>query len=95
MSLDSKMRAAEAKQREHEIVKRHKQKEKEAIKSGQKSKPYFIKRSEVRKEALAEKFNSMSKKARDKAMDRKRKRVKGKESKDMPRVRRERIHGES
>ena len=95
MSLDSKMRSAEAKQREQEIVKRHKQQEREAIKSGQKSKPYFMKRSDVKKEALAEKFESMGKKARDKAMERKRKRVKGKEAKGMPKVRRERIPGES
>ena len=95
MSLDSKMRAAEAQQRERDIVKRHKQKEKEAIKSGQKSKPYFLKRSDIKREALAEKFDSMGKKARDKAMERKRKRVKGKESKGMPRVRRERAPGES
>lgn len=95
MSLDSKMRVAEAQQREREIVKRHKRKEKEAIKSGQKSKPYFLKRSDVKKEALAERFNSMGKKARDKAMERKRKRIKGKESKDMPRVRRGRVARES
>jgi ribosomal RNA-processing protein 36 len=95
MSLDSKMRAAEAQQRERDIVKRHTQKEKEAIKSGRKSKPYFLKRSDVKREALAEKLESMGKKARDKAMERKRKRVKSKESKGMPKVRRERLLGES
>jgi ribosomal RNA-processing protein 36 len=95
MSLDSKMRAAEAQQRERDIIKRHRQKEKEAIKSGQKSRPYFLKRSDIKREALAEKFESMGKKARDKAMKRKRKRVKGKESKGMPRFRRERVPGET
>jgi ribosomal RNA-processing protein 36 len=94
MSLDSKIRAGEAQQRERDIVRRHKQKEKEAIKSGQKSKPYFLKRSEMKKEALAEKFESMGKKARDKAMERKRKRVNAKESRGMPRFRRERLAGE-
>lgn len=91
MSLESKIRSAETRQREQDIIKRHKQQEREAIKTGQKEKPYFMKRSDVRKEALAERFDSMGKKARDKAMERKRKRVKGKESKGMPRVRRE--HG--
>lgn len=95
MSLDSKMRAAEAQQREKDILRRHKQKEKEAIKSGQKSKPYFLKRSDIKREALAEKFDSMGKRARDKAMERKRKRVKGKESKGMPRVRRGRYPPET
>ena len=90
MSIESKVRLAEAKQQENEILKRHKQKEREAIKSGQKEKPYFLKRSELRKEALVQRFNSMGKKAREKVMDRKRKRMKGKDSKGMPRVRRER-----
>ena len=89
MSLESKIRAADAKQRENEILKRHKEKEKEAIRSGQKAKPYFLKKSDVKKEASAEKFNSMGKKARDKTSERKRKRVTGKESKGMPRVRSE------
>ena len=95
MSLDSKMRAAEAQQRERDIIRRHKQKEKEAIKSGQKSKPYFLKQSDIKREALAERFESMGKKARDKALERKRKRTKGKESKAMPRVRRDWVQEES
>jgi len=94
MSLDSKIRASEAQQRERAIVRRHKQKEKEAIKAGRKSKPYFLKRSDIKKEALAEKFENMGKKARDKAMERRRKRVKAKESRGMPRFRRERVPGE-
>lgn len=89
MSLESKLRAAETQQRARDIVTRHKQNEKEAILSGHKSKPYFLKQSEIKREALAEKFEAMGKKARDKALERKRKRVKGKESKEMPRFRRE------
>jgi ribosomal RNA-processing protein 36 len=95
MSLDSKIRASEVQQRERAIVRRHKQKEKEAIKAGRKSKPYFLKRSDIKKEALAEKFENMGKKARDKAMERRRKRVKAKESRRMPRFRRERVPGKS
>ncbi len=95
MSLDSKMRSAEAKQREQEIVRRHKREEREKIKTGEKSKPYFLKKSDVKKEVVKERFESMGKKAREKAMERKRKRIKGKESKGMPRVRRERVPGES
>ena len=89
MSLDSKMRAADEKHREKEILKRHKEKQREAIKLGEKSRPYFLKKSDVKREALTERFNSMGKKARDKAMERKRKRVKGKEARGMPRIRRE------
>ena len=90
MSIESKVRSAEARQREIDILRKHKQNERELIKSGQKAKPYFLKQSELKKEALMERFDSMGKKAREKAMDRKRKRTKGKESKGMPRARRER-----
>ena len=89
MSLDSKLKSADARQREQDILARHKKEEREKIASGQKAKPYFLKRSEVKKEILKERFEGMSKKARDKAVERKRKRVKGKESKGMPWVRRE------
>lgn len=90
MSLESKMRAAEAKHREREILRRHKQKEREAIRSGQKSKPYFLKRGDVRQAAKAEKLSEMGKKARDKAELRRRKREKAKEARTMPRIRKER-----
>lgn len=90
MSLESKLRRAEALNREKDILRKHKQEEREAIRSGQKERPYFLKKSDVKKEVLTQRFEGMSKKARDKAVERKRKRVKGKESRDMPRVRRER-----
>lgn len=90
MSLESKLRRAEALNREKEILRKHKREEREAIKSGAKERPYYLKKSDVKKEVLTQRFEGMSKKARDKAVERKRKRVKGKESRDMPRVRRER-----
>lgn len=90
MSLESKLRRAEALNREKEILRNHKQGEREAIKSGVKERPYFLKKSDVKKEVLTQRFEGMSKKARDKAVERKRKRVKGKESRDMPWLRRER-----
>ena len=89
MSLDSKLKSADARQREQEILARHKKEEREKIAIGQKAKPYFLKRSEVKKEVLKERFEGMSKKARDKAVERKRKRIKGRESKGMPWARRE------
>ena len=89
MSLDSKIRAVEVRQRKDEIIKRHKESEKVAIQRGQKSKPYFLKKSDIKHEISKQRFDGMSKKARNKSMERKRKRVKGKESKGMPRARRE------
>ena len=90
MSLESKLRRAEALNREKEILRKHKQEEREAIKSGAKERPYYLKKSDVKKEVVSQRLAGMSKKARDKAEERKRKRIKGKESRDMPWLRRER-----
>lgn len=90
MSLESKLRRAEALNREKEILRKHKQEEQEAIKSGAKERPYYLKKSDVKKEVVSQRLDGMSKKARDKAEERKRKRIKGKESRDMPWLRRER-----
>jgi len=90
MSMEAKVRNAQARQKEEEIRKRHKEEEKEAIRTGQKSKPYYLKEADVRKKVKEERLQSMSKGARDKAEKRRQKREKGKEARDMPRVRRER-----
>jgi ribosomal RNA-processing protein 36 len=89
MAAENRVRAMEAKLRERDIAKKHKQKEKEAIRTGEKSKPFFLKPGEVKKLAQRERLDSMGAKARDKALQRKRKREKSKESRNMPRARRE------
>jgi ribosomal RNA-processing protein 36 len=89
LAIENKIRSARAKERAREVIKQHKQTEKDLIKTGQKSKPYYLKESEVKKRAENERLEGMGKKARDKALERKRKREKSKEAKHMPRVRRE------
>ncbi|EXJ79719.1 hypothetical protein A1O3_08002 [Capronia epimyces CBS 606.96] len=89
MSIESKIRNSEARQRENEIRKKHKQQQKAALRTGEKSKPYYLKEAEVKKLAKEEKLQSMGKRARDKAEKRRQKREKGKDAKDMPRARRE------
>jgi ribosomal RNA-processing protein 36 len=89
LAIENKIRSARAKERARDIVKQHKQAEKDLIKTGQKTKPYYLKDSEVKKRAENERLEGMGKKARDKALERKRKREKSKEAKHMPRVRRE------
>ncbi len=90
MSLESKLRNAEMRQKQEEVKRRHKQQEQEALRTGQKAAPYYLKDAEVKKLAKEEKLQSMGKRARDKSEKRRRKREKGKEARDMPRVRRER-----
>jgi ribosomal RNA-processing protein 36 len=89
MAFENKIRAVEARQRTRGIETQHKQKEKELIRTGQKAKPYYLKPSEIKKLAETERLENMGKKARDKSMKRKQKREKSKESRQMPRVRRE------
>ncbi|ETN40113.1 uncharacterized protein HMPREF1541_04388 [Cyphellophora europaea CBS 101466] len=89
MSAEAKIRNAEARQRESKIVTEHNQKEREAIRAGQKAKPYYLKPGEIRKQAEEERVASMGKRARDKAEKRKKKREKSKDAKNMPRFRRD------
>lgn len=91
MSIEARLRNAETKNREFEILREHKKQEKQAIKEGKKARPYYLKESELKKRVLEERRNAMGAKARDKSDKRKRKRDKAKDSKDMPRARREYI----
>ena len=88
-SLESHQRTSTARQREREIQRQHRAKEREAIRSGAKSTPYHLKHSEVRKQVVEERLEGMSKKALDRAEVRKEKKQKHKDAKDMPRARRE------
>ncbi len=90
MSLTSKLANSEAKTREREIRRAHKAKEREAIREGRKSQPYYLKKAEVRKEIEKERFEGLGKRAREKKEERRRKREKGREGRGLPRVRRER-----
>ena len=89
MAFENKVRSAEAKQRERDIEKQHQEKEKELIRTGQKSKPYYLKPGEIKKLAEKERLEGMGAKARAKALQKKQKREKSKEARHMPRVRRE------
>lgn len=88
MSLTSKLATSESKTREKEILRAHKAKEREAIREGRKSQPYYLKRGDVKKEMEREKTEGMGKRARDKRDMRRQKREKGREGRDLPRVRR-------
>lgn len=88
-SLGSKVASSTARKREAELRRAHKQREREAIRDGRKTQPYYLKKGEVRKEVERERVESMGKRARDKKELRKRKREKGKEGRGLPRVRRE------
>ncbi|GAB7351287.1 hypothetical protein MBLNU459_g1704t1 [Dothideomycetes sp. NU459] len=86
LSMESKKKARESKERQQEVLREHRKKEKQAIKEGKN--PFYLKKSDQKQMALVEKFNKMKGKDREKLMERRRKKVAGKEKKNMPQARR-------
>lgn len=83
---ESKARAEEGKERERRVLAAHRKEEKEAVAQGKK--PYFLKREELRKRVLVDKFESMKGKERERAMTRRRKKESQRERRNMPNDRR-------
>lgn len=88
MSMESRKRAREQKDRERAVVEEHRRREKELVKEGKKAKPFYLKKSEQRKRLLMDQFTGMSEKQREKAIEKKRKKVAAKEKKELPLERR-------
>ncbi|KAH8888753.1 DUF947-domain-containing protein [Thozetella sp. PMI_491] len=86
LSMQSKKKDQERRDREQAVVDEHRRKEKELVKQGKM--PFFLKKSEQKKRVLLDKFASMKKGQVDKAIERKRKKVAAKERKEMPMARR-------
>ncbi|KAG9745403.1 DUF947-domain-containing protein, partial [Aureobasidium melanogenum] len=86
LSMESKKKARENKEREQEVIRDHRKKEKEAIAQGKN--PFYLKKSEQKKQALVNKFDSMKSKDRERLIERRRKKVSQKEKKNMPAPRR-------
>jgi ribosomal RNA-processing protein 36 len=86
LSMESQKKAREAKLKQQEIVHEHKKRERELIKEGKQ--PFYLKKSEQKKLALIDRFQNMKGKQREKAIERRRKKVASKERKNMPAERR-------
>ncbi|PHH55942.1 rRNA biogenesis protein rrp-36 [Ceratocystis fimbriata CBS 114723] len=87
--LESKRKTEERKEHQQSVIDEHKRKEKELVAQGKK--PYYLKQAELKKQVLVDRFKSMKKRDVDKAIMRKRKKVAGKEKKEMAQM--ERIDG--
>jgi ribosomal RNA-processing protein 36 len=83
---ESKRQAQKARDRTSDVIKEHKQKERELVRSGKKA--YFLKNSEIKEKVLVKQFEGMSEGKREKAMEKKRRRIASKERKNMPDTRR-------
>jgi len=86
ISMESQMKARARKEREHELLAGHRKKEKELVKQGKQ--PYYLKKSEQKQKLLIDQFSKMKKGQVDKAIERRRKKVEGKEKKHLPWARR-------
>jgi len=86
LSMESRRKADEAKERQAEVLREHKRKEREAVRQGKQ--PFFLKRSEVKKQVLVNKFEGMKGKERERAIERRRKKVASRERRGMPGARR-------
>jgi ribosomal RNA-processing protein 36 len=86
ISMESKIAANKAREREEKIRREHKQKERDAVAQGKK--PFYLKKGEVRKQALVDRFESLKSRQKDKVIQRRRKKLASKEWRDMPTTRR-------
>lgn len=85
-SMESRKKAQDRRDRERAVIEEHRKKEKELVAQGKT--PFYLKRSEQKKRVLVDQFQGMKKKDADRAIERRRKKVAGKEKKMLPMARR-------
>ncbi|KUI71564.1 rRNA biogenesis protein RRP36 [Cytospora mali] len=90
MSMESRKKARAKREKERAVVEEHRKREKELVKEGVKAKPFYLKKSEQKKRLLVDQFTGLSERQRDKAIEKKRKKIAGKEKKQLPMERRAR-----
>ncbi|KAJ4328037.1 rRNA biogenesis protein rrp36 [Fusarium piperis] len=80
-AMESRKKARKRKEEEDNLLKEHRRKEKELVAQGKT--PFYLKRSEQKKQILVKRYEGMSKGQVDRAIERKRKKVAGKEKKEL------------
>lgn len=86
LSMESRKKTQERKDRERAVIEEHRKKEKELVRQGKT--PFYLKKSEQKKRVLVDQFQGLKKRQVDKAIERRRKKVAGKEKKMLPMTRR-------
>ncbi|KUJ20220.1 DUF947-domain-containing protein [Mollisia scopiformis] len=81
-SMESRKKADMRKKKEQEILNRHRKEEKDLVKQGKK--PFYLKKAEQKKRVLLDQFGNLKGKQLDRVIERRRKKVEGKEKKNMP-----------
>lgn len=90
MSMESRKKARDRRDKERAVVDEHRRREKELVREGKKARPFYLKKSEQKKRLLVDQFTGLSERQRDKAIEKKRKKIAGKEKKNLPMERRTR-----
>lgn len=85
-SMDNRLKAKDEKERQQEILRRHRKEEREKIQQGKT--PFYLKQKDIKEQALVEKFKGMKSKDREKVIEKRRKKEGQKEKKRMPDARR-------
>ncbi|RSL41488.1 rRNA biogenesis protein RRP36 [Fusarium sp. AF-6] len=80
-AMESRKKARKRREEEDNLLKEHRKKEKELVAQGKT--PFYLKRSEQKKQLLVKRYEGMSKGQVDRAIERKRKKVAGKEKKEL------------
>ncbi|KAM0247005.1 hypothetical protein ACHAQJ_010005 [Trichoderma viride] len=81
LSMDSKKKARQKKDDEAKLLQEHRHKEKELVAQGKQ--PFYLRKSEQKKQLLMNRYADMSKSQVNKAIERKRKKVTSKEKKEL------------
>ncbi|TVY25401.1 rRNA biogenesis protein [Lachnellula hyalina] len=85
-AMENRKKARERREREEAVLERHRKEEKELVKQGKQ--PYYLKQKEVDKRVLVDTFGDLKGKKLERVIERRRKKVEGKEKKKMPAARR-------
>ncbi|KAK0392237.1 hypothetical protein NLU13_1734 [Sarocladium strictum] len=80
-SMESRKKTQERKAEAEKVLQEHRKQEKEKVAQGKT--PFYLKKSEQKKRALTDRFKGMSQGQVDRAIERKRKKVAGREKKEL------------
>lgn len=87
LPMESKMKTELRKAKEHEILDKHRKEEKKLVEQGKK--PFYLKKAEQKKQLIMEQYKGLKGKQLDHVIERRRKKVEGKEKKNLPYARRD------
>ena len=91
MSMESRKKARARKDKEREMLDIHRKEEKELVKHGKQ--PFYLKKTEQKKRLLMDQYGGLKGKHLDHVIERRRKKVEGKEKRKMPFARRNKDRG--